>query len=550
MSRQRGDYVELNGVIKHNTVIYGNVLPRGANGASAYEIAVEHGYEGTEDEWLESLHGQDAVIDGTLTNPGEAADAAATGAGIRAAQHSADYARLFAETLNNGDGIPLDAEWALYGISDSRAYRIHSVDRLTAIAQTVLQISAGYRFYLRIYGDGSYNDTNWYGPAYASRQTYTVPVGTDYRVVIGAYPEDSSVVLTDEDVGTYAAQLSIVNNIGSGGTVSPYTGDPAALGTASPGTSDNYARGDHVHPKPTAADLDVSFKQALLQIVRKVAWKDDQGQSYYQVLHDALYPPAAPLSIDAVFVQSGIVYDVDPLDSLKAMLTVTGTYDDASTQIIPAADYTLSGTLTVGTSTITVSYGGLTDTITVTVTEYQAADTSAVIQTEGVCWSKTPPNTVSKAGFGITQWYNYTFEPETLEGCQYWDSANGYMTANGWCGIRYYIADANTLNAGYTWPASANYKNVLGENGTYTSYFTMTKNAESQITFARQKVEEVQANGVSFTIPLLDIDDCYAYWCKPHDASILPTGVSAGDIIFAGRNTPYYGMSNISEAET
>ncbi len=42
----------------------------------------------------------------------------------------------------------------------------------------------------------------------------------------------------------------------SGGpSVEPYTSAPAALGTASPGSSSNYARGDHVHPKPSASDL-------------------------------------------------------------------------------------------------------------------------------------------------------------------------------------------------------------------------------------------------------------------------------------------------------
>ena len=44
---------------------------------------------------------------------------------------------------------------------------------------------------------------------------------------------------------------------GGGGGPSPYTSNPAALGTVSPGVSDNYARGDHVHPKPSAADLGV-----------------------------------------------------------------------------------------------------------------------------------------------------------------------------------------------------------------------------------------------------------------------------------------------------
>lgn len=41
----------------------------------------------------------------------------------------------------------------------------------------------------------------------------------------------------------------------SGGSVSPYTSNPSALGTASPGLSDDYARGDHVHPMPTAANV-------------------------------------------------------------------------------------------------------------------------------------------------------------------------------------------------------------------------------------------------------------------------------------------------------
>lgn len=36
-----------------------------------------------------------------------------------------------------------------------------------------------------------------------------------------------------------------------------YTSNPAALGTVTPGVSANYSRGDHVHPKPSAADLGV-----------------------------------------------------------------------------------------------------------------------------------------------------------------------------------------------------------------------------------------------------------------------------------------------------
>ena len=73
-------------------------------------------------------------------------------------------------------------------------------------------------------------------------------------------------------------------------------------------------------------------------------------------------------SISAVYTQSGTVYDTDSLDSLKSDLVVTATYSDSSTETVPSADYTLSGTLTVGTSVITVTYQGLTATFDVTVT--------------------------------------------------------------------------------------------------------------------------------------------------------------------------------------
>lgn len=62
------------------------------------------------------------------------------------------------------------------------------------------------------------------------------------------------------------------------------------------------------------------------------------------------------------------IYDTDSLDTLRQYLTVTATYSDSTTATV--TDYTLSGTLTAGTSTITVGYGGKTDTFNVAVTEF------------------------------------------------------------------------------------------------------------------------------------------------------------------------------------
>lgn len=74
--------------------------------------------------------------------------------------------------------------------------------------------------------------------------------------------------------------------------------------------------------------------------------------------------------ITAVYTQSGTVYDTDSLDDLKTDLVVTAYYADTTGETV--SDYTLSGTLAVGTSTITVSYGGKTATFTVTVTDYRS----------------------------------------------------------------------------------------------------------------------------------------------------------------------------------
>lgn len=46
-----------------NYYLRGKLIPKGERGYSAYEIAVQHGFIGTEEEWLDSLHaGTEAVI--------------------------------------------------------------------------------------------------------------------------------------------------------------------------------------------------------------------------------------------------------------------------------------------------------------------------------------------------------------------------------------------------------------------------------------------------------------------------------------------------------
>ena len=130
-------------------------------------------------------------------------------------------------------------------------------------------------------------------------------------------------------------------------------------------------------------ELSDPAKRALLTLAQKVAYVDEHGQDYYDALYAALYPPAELLTITASFAQgSHVVYDTDSLDSLKPYLTVTGAYDDDTRRTITS--YTLSGTLTEGVSTITVTAGGKTAAFTVNVTHKVAQVTGiSAVFTQG-----------------------------------------------------------------------------------------------------------------------------------------------------------------------
>ena len=117
----------------------------------------------------------------------------------------------------------------------------------------------------------------------------------------------------------------------------------------------------------TLETIPTEVKRAMDTLFSKAAYADDDAASSYATFH--AWATANHLtSISAAYTQSGEVYTDDDLDSLKGDLVVTATYSDSTTAVIPAADYTLTGTLAEGTSTITVSYGGKTTTFDVTIT--------------------------------------------------------------------------------------------------------------------------------------------------------------------------------------
>jgi len=112
--------------------------------------------------------------------------------------------------------------------------------------------------------------------------------------------------------------------------------------------------------------------------------------------------------ITAVYNGTATIYPTTPLDNLKTDLTVTAAYSDSTTQTV--TDYALSGTLTVGASTITVTYEGETTTFNVTVTAVGSTEPTlttitAVYNGTATIYPTTPLDNL-KTGLTVTAAYS------------------------------------------------------------------------------------------------------------------------------------------------
>ena len=127
-------------------------------------------------------------------------------------------------------------------------------------------------------------------------------------------------------------------------------------------TIDSMANGGEI--------LSADVKTALLNLFDHVVFTDGSAETYINALISAWTPSGTLTDIDATFTQTGTVYNDDDLDTLRQYLVVKGTYSlNGTSYEVDVNGYTLSGTLSVGTSTITVAFGGFTDTFSVTVTQ-------------------------------------------------------------------------------------------------------------------------------------------------------------------------------------
>ena len=266
----------------------------------------------------------------------------------------------------------------------------------------------------------------------------------------------------------------------------------------------------------------------------------------------------------------GVVWDLVNVTSSNPIASVND--GESLSALLTAADgYTLGVvTVTMGGEALVDVWNA--DTATVTIASVtgdviiscagveestESADTSPVIASADSAINYSTKAIDSAEGMSVTKVYEYSWDVDALKSSAQYNAENDYLNTSGYQGgikvytpSTNYVANGGTVNSAVTsWGARCGMR--VSADGVATEGVNkksaMENNTERLLQITAKRTDYINAEklGFEFTMFTVDIENSYAYWCKPYSAAVLPEGVEAGDIIFAGKNTAYYGMKNI-----
>lgn len=263
----------------------------------------------------------------------------------------------------------------------------------------------------------------------------------------------------------------------------------------------------------------------------------------------------------------GIVWDLVNVTSSNNVVSVL---DGASlSAVLTAADGYRLGDVTVTMDGEVVTDVWNADTATVTIqrvtgdviiscagVEVAVVDTSPVIAEENKGIKTTTGQFVAHDGFCITEPYTFTLDIDAIKASTNYDATNDYFVSSVYTpSINIFTPHTKYIEAGCNATIGNTNKIAFLQGATLacvSSNASMnttdpTTPLVKRATLVNKKTAALYADNVRFTLSMYDLDDSYAYWDDENGRRILPIGVRNGDILFAGRNTPYYGKTNINE---
>jgi hypothetical protein len=169
-------------------------------------------------------------------------------------------------------------------------------------------------------------------------------------------------------------------------------------------------------------------------------------------------------------------------------------------------------------------------------------DTTPIILQDNAMYN-TSGTLTSKTGLCATIPYAFTIDVDALRASSHYDATNDYMTTSGdaWA-IAYYITNPAGAST-----SGGNKQVVLDALGGVVTWNSSVVGSVGGISSPRRNSKILNSGNslaFGFSLFMASVDDSYAYW---KNSFVMPIGVRDGDIIFAGRNTQYYGKRNIND---
>ena len=149
--------------------------------------------------------------------------------------------------------------------------------------------------------------------------------------------------------------------------------------------------------------MTTAAKSALMALFRKVAYAYPDVSAEVSALESALFDLSDVVRITATYTQGNtIIYSdgVSTLNDLRANLVVKAVYGNGTE--VEIQDYTLTGSLNAGTSTIRVNYGIFTTTFNVSVTQYGSKMSYTMSLGEIAMYDGYPSGNASGYGYIVT----------------------------------------------------------------------------------------------------------------------------------------------------
>lgn len=209
------------------------------------------------------------------------------------------------------------------------------------VATTVSAMTDTNRVYVYTGNAAGYTTGNWYyhnGTAWVSGGAYNGGgVNTDDTLSVEGMPADAKAV------GALIGDIDDLETIDKTDLVS-------AINEAS---------------KSGGGGITETQKELIVTILRNALYSSDQSENI-DALEEAFANPVSYITA-SIYLHGNTIYTDDTLDTLRQYLTVIAYFEDGTNQAVTG--YTLSGTLTAGTSVITITYKDATTTVNVPVSQ-------------------------------------------------------------------------------------------------------------------------------------------------------------------------------------